>query len=80
VYFGFVAVVANPLAIQSGIAAVDAAGVGRYVSVDVASGHLATQIATNCAPALSRDEQTLYIACRGSNTAPGYLLALATSD
>src|SRR5436190_13293382 len=80
VYFGFVALVANPLAIQSGIAAVDASGVGRYVSVDAASGHLATQIATNCAPALSRDEQTLYIACRGTSTAPGYLLALATAD
>jgi hypothetical protein len=80
VYFGFVAVVANPLAIQSGIAAVDASGAGRFVSVSGASGGLATQIATNCAPALSQDEQTLYIACRGTNTAPGYLLALATSD
>ena len=80
VYFGFVAVVGNPLVIQSGIAAVDANGVGRYVSVDAASGHVATQIATNCAPALSRDEQTLYVACRGGNSAPSYLMALATAD
>jgi len=80
VYFGFVALVGNPLVIQSGIAAVDANGAGHYVSVDAASGHVATQIATNCAPALSRDEQTLYIACRGGNSTPGYLLALATSD
>jgi hypothetical protein len=80
VYFGFVAVVANPLVIQSGIAAVDANGVGRYVSVDAASGHVATQIATNCAPALSRDEQTIYVACRGGNSAPSYLMALATAD
>ena len=80
VYFGFVALVANPLVIQSGIAAVDANGAGRYVSVDAASGHVATQIATNCAPALSRDEQTLYIACRSGSSSPAYLLALATAD
>ena len=80
VYFGFIATVANPLAIQSGIAAVDANGAGRFVSVDAASGHMASQIGTNCAPALSRDEQTLYIACRGNNSSPSYLLALATSD
>jgi type IV secretory pathway protease TraF len=80
VYFGFVAVVGNPLAIQSGIAAVDANGNARYVSVDAASGHVAAQVATNCAPALSRDEQTLYIGCHGAGSTPGYLLALATSD
>jgi flagellar hook capping protein FlgD len=80
VYFGFVAVVANPLGIQSGIAAVDESGAGRFVSVATASGGLATQIATNCAPALSRDEQTLYIAARTGSSVPGHLLALATSD
>ena len=80
VYFGFIATVANPLAIQSGIAAVDANGAGRFVSVDAASGHMASQIGTNCAPALSRDEQTLYIACRGNSSSPSTLLALATSD
>jgi len=80
VYFGFVAVVANPLGIQSGIAAVDESGAGRFVSVATASSGLATQIATNCAPALSRDEQTLYIAARTGSSSPGHLLALATSD
>ena len=80
VYFGFVAVVGNPLGIQSGIAAVDASGAGRFVSVATATGGLDTQIATNCAPALSRDEQTLYIAARGGSSSPGHLLALATSD
>jgi hypothetical protein len=34
----------------------------------------------SCAPALSRDEQTLHIACRGANSSPVYLLALATPD
>ena len=78
VYFGFVAGGANPLGIQSGIAAVDSAGNGRYVSAATASGGGATAPLMNCAPALSRDEQTLYIACRGSSQ--GYLVALATSD
>ena len=80
VYFAVQAVVANPLGIQSGIAAVDASGAGRFVSVAAASSGLATQVGTNCAPALSRDEQTLYVGVRGSSSAPGYLLALATSD
>jgi hypothetical protein len=80
VYFGFVATVANPLGIQNGIAAVDESGAGRFVSVATASGGLATQIATNCAPALSRDEQTLYIGARTGSSSPGHLLALATSD
>jgi hypothetical protein len=80
VYFGFVALAANPLGIQSGIAAVDSAGTGRYVSVTTASGGGASDPVMNCAPALSRDEQTLYIACRGGNSSPVYLLALATPD
>jgi flagellar hook capping protein FlgD len=80
VYFGFVAVVANPLGIQNGIAAVDASGAGRWVPVFTASGGLATQVGQNCAPALSRDERTLYLSCRGTNSSPGYLLALDTAD
>ena len=56
VYFGFVAVVANPLGINSGIAAVDASGAGRFVSVASATSGAANQVGTNCAPALSRDE------------------------
>jgi len=80
VYFGFIALTANPLNIQSGIAAVDSTGAGRYVSVTTATSGAASNTVMNCAPALSRDEQTLYIACRGGGSAPIYLLALATSD
>src|SRR5262249_46437639 len=80
VYFGFQALVANPLGIQSGIAAVDESGAGRYVFVSAASAGLATQVGLNCAPALSRDEHTLYLSCRSGNSAPGYLLALDTSN
>jgi hypothetical protein len=80
VYFGVRALVANPLAIENGIAAVDANGAGRYVSVFNATGGLSTQVGMNCAPALSADEGTLYIGTRGNSSAPGYLVALATSN
>jgi len=80
VYFGVQAVIANPLGITNAIAAVDESGVGRWVSVGAASEGQAIQVATNCAPALSRDEQTLYIACRGNSSTPGFLVALSTSD
>ena len=80
VYFGFVAVGPNPLGIPSGIAVVDSAGTGRYVSVATATAGSASNPVMNCAPALSRDEQTLYIACRGGNSSPIQLLALATPD
>jgi hypothetical protein len=80
VYFGVVAIVANPLGIQSGIAAVDPSGAGRFVAVSAASGGLASRIATNCAPALSRDEQTLYITGLGSSSQASYLMSLSTSN
>ncbi len=80
VFFGVRAVTTNPLGITSGIAAVDASGNGRFVSMFDASGGLCDRVSLNCAPALSRDEQTLYIAGRGASSSPGYLVALATSD
>jgi len=80
IYFGVREVTSNPLGIVNGIAAVDADGAGRFVSMLTASGGLCDQVGTNCAPALSRDEQTLYIGGRGGNNAPSYLLSLATAD
>lgn len=80
VYFGVRAVSANPLGIGSGIAAVDANGQGRFVSVASASAGLCTQVGMNCAPALSADGSRLYLSARGNSSSPGYLLALATAD
>jgi hypothetical protein len=80
VYFGVRAATANPLGIGNAIAAVDASGNGRFVSVGTATGGAATQVAMNCAPALSADEGTLYIGVRANSSTPGYLLALATAD
>lgn len=80
VYFGFRTVGTNPLGITSGIAAVDANGNGRYVTASAASAGLATQVAMNCAPALSADEKVLYLAVKGTTSAPARLLALRTAD
>jgi hypothetical protein len=80
VYFGVRAVAGNPLAIPDCIAAVDANGNGRFVSVSAASGGLTALVGLNCAPALSADGGTLYIGTNGSGSQVGRLLALATSD
>ncbi len=80
VYFGVHATSANPLGIPDCIAAVDANGAGRFVSVFGASGGLTSLVGMNCAPALSPDGGTLYIGTRGTSSAPAVLLALATTD
>jgi hypothetical protein len=80
VYFGVRAVTVNPLAIPDCIAAVDASGNGRFVSVAAASGGQSSQVGLNCAPALSADGSTLYIGTNGGSSSTGRLLALATSD
>lgn len=81
VYFGFVVTGSNPANLVSGIARLNPTGGGTWVGAAAAAGDNAiSKVATNCAPALSADGQTLYVAV---NTAPvhgqvqaGYLLAL----
>jgi hypothetical protein len=81
VYFGFVVNGTNPAGLASGIARVGSDGSGSWVSAATAAGDAAmAQVAMNCAPALSADGATLYLAV---NTAPqagsrqrGRLLAL----
>jgi hypothetical protein len=76
-YFGFQVLGANPLGLQSGIARISLTGVGSYVPVTVASGNSTmTQVVTNCAPALSNDQGTLYVAVSQGDMKAGYLLAL----
>ena len=79
-YFGVKAVTNNPLGIVNGLASVRADGSGRFVSALTASGGLATEIAMQCAPALSADGALVYVAARGTTSSPGYLLALRTAD
>jgi hypothetical protein len=81
VFFGFHVTGANPAGLVSGIARVSANGTGSWVGAAAAAGDAAVQKpAMNCAPAISSDGSTVYIAV---NTAPasgvtqtGYLLAL----
>lgn len=81
IYFGFIALPSSPLGLRSGIARVTPGGVGIWQAASALAGDgTIDRIAMNCAPAVSRDGQTIYIAV---NTAPitgtrqtGYLLAL----
>lgn len=79
-FFGFVVTGANPAGLTSGIARVAPDGTGIWVSAAAAASDASVQKpAMNCAPALSTDGGTVYIAVnRGSTSATqtGFLLAL----
>lgn len=75
IYFGFVVLASNPAKLQSGIARIDPNGNGTWISAQSAAGNLQmTQVAMNCAPAISADGATVYIAV--SNGSSGYLVGL----
>lgn len=79
-FFGFHVTGMNPAGLVSGIARVSPDGTGIWVSAATAAGDPSVQKpAMNCAPALSIDGGTVYIAVnRGSTSATqtGFLLAL----
>lgn len=79
-FFGFHVTGTNPAGLVSGIARVSPDGTGIWVSAATAAGDPSVQKpAMNCAPALSIDGGTVYIAVnRGSTSATqtGFLLAL----
>ena len=80
IFFGFHVTGANPAGLVSGIARVAPNGSGTWVGVAAATGDPSiVKPVTNCAPALSNDGATLYIAAnRGATgaTQNGVLLAL----
>lgn len=80
VFFGFQVTGTNPAGLVSGIARVTPDGVGTWVGVAAAAGDpTIAKPVLNCAPALSNDGTTLYIAAnRGATreTQNGVLLAL----
>ncbi len=80
IFFGFLVTGANPAGLVSGIARVAPDGTGIWVGAAIAAGDPTVQKpAMNCAPALSNDGATVYIAVnRGSTSATqtGFLLAL----
>jgi len=81
VYFGFTVLGATPANLAGGIARIAADGSASWVAAAVASGDTAlVKTATNSAPALSADGQTLYVTVNeigGAAARPrGALLAL----
>ena len=62
IYFGFL-IGPTPIGLQSGLARIAANGTGAWISAASIGGNAAvTNIAMSCAPALSHDGNTLYIA------------------
>src|SRR5262249_32334974 len=81
IYFGFVVKDFTPLTLQSGIARMDPAGNGSWVAASAAAGDAnITRLPLNCAPALSNDQSSLYVAVSNGNGGygVGYLLRLDT--
>jgi hypothetical protein len=75
IYFGFTAAKGAPSKLVSGIARVGANGSGTWIAATEAAGDSAiVGVQTNCAPAVSADQKTIYIAV--SNGSAGYLLGL----
>lgn len=85
VFFGFIATGTNPAGLVSGIARLSAAGVGSWAAAAVVAGDAAIEkVAMNCAPALSPDGATLYVAVNrpvvSGVVQSGYLLALDSTS
>jgi hypothetical protein len=77
IYFGFTVTGSTPLGLKSGIARVGAGGKGTWVAASVAANDAGIDgVPTNCAPAISRDGRTIYIAVADNNTGRGILLGL----
>ena len=75
VYFGFYVAGGVVFGLTSGIARLAPSGTGTWISVTTAAADFSmTQVVLNCAPALSPDRRTLYVAV--SDGTAGYLVAL----
>ncbi len=79
-YFGYFISGTTPLNLQNGLARISPTGEGTYITAaDAAEDASIQKVAYNCAPALSKDHKTLYIAVNNipySGFGAGYLLAL----
>lgn len=77
-YFGFLVTGPTALNLQSGIARMDPTGNGSWVAATTAASDPGiSQPLLNCAPALSNDQRSLYIAVStGGGFGSGYLLRL----
>jgi hypothetical protein len=82
IYFGFQVTGANPSGLTSGLARLAPDGTGTWVSVQAMFGNTNSgdRVVDNCAPALSNDGQTVYVAVDDGSSgvfATGDLVAVA---
>ena len=77
IFFGFQATGSTPLGLQGGIARIDYSGNGTWIAAgDMISNAAVSRVVMNCAPALSNDHKTLYVALNNGYSTYGYLVAL----
>ena len=77
IYFGFQVTGTTTPALQSGLARISEDGTGTWIAASAAATDAAiVKVVMNCAPALSNDHGTLYIAVSVGNYLAGYLVAL----
>jgi hypothetical protein len=77
-YFGFTVKGATPAHLSTGIARIGPHGHGTWITAAAAAGNRAvTDVAINCAPALSPDGKTVYITLRSA--VGGVLVGLSAS-
>jgi hypothetical protein len=78
IFFGFVVTGTTAPVLQSGIARIAEDGTGSWVAATTAANDSSiVKVAHNCAPGLSNDQKTLYVAVSfGSGYGGGYLCAL----
>ncbi len=77
IYFGFLVNGPTTPALQSGLARISPDGTGSWVAAAAAaSDPSVNRVVYNCAPALSIDHKTLYVAVSYGNFQPGYLVSL----
>jgi hypothetical protein len=77
VFFGFRTLIPSPLGTQGGLARIDYNGTGSWISASNAIGlTIAYNPVLNCAPALSLDQKTVYIAFGYNASNPVFLTAM----
>jgi hypothetical protein len=77
IFFGFQVTGSTPTNLQSGIARIDFNGTGAWIAAsNTVTNATISQVAMNCAPALSNDHKTLYIGVNNGYSGYGYLVAV----
>ncbi|HEY0369387.1 MAG TPA: hypothetical protein VGC85_07305 [Chthoniobacterales bacterium] len=77
IFFGFIVLGSNPANLVSGIARIGEDGSGTWIFARAAANDSSIHhVVYGCAPALSNDQKTMYVAVSYGSYSGGYLLAL----